>query len=76
LRSNSGQDQARFESNTGEESMIDDMSGKPASLTAPPMAWLADLNGRIDTAQQRATLAVNCELVLLYWHIGSDILAR
>ena len=27
-------------------------------------------------AQQRATLAVNRELVLLYWHIGRDLLAR
>jgi hypothetical protein len=27
-------------------------------------------------AQQRATLAVNRELVLLYWQIGRDILAR
>ncbi|MEW5903586.1 MAG: PDDEXK nuclease domain-containing protein [Pseudomonadota bacterium] len=38
--------------------------------------WLADLKGRIHTAQQRATLAVNRELVLLYWQIGRDILAR
>ena len=28
--------------------------------------WLADLKGRIHNAQQRATLAVNSELVLLY----------
>ncbi|MDZ7585812.1 MAG: DUF1016 N-terminal domain-containing protein [Thiobacillus sp.] len=49
------------------------------SLTQPPAGyadWLADLKGRIHTAQQRATLAVNCELVLLYWQIGRDILAR
>jgi predicted nuclease of restriction endonuclease-like (RecB) superfamily len=38
--------------------------------------WLADLKGRIHVAQQRATLAVNQELVLLYWQIGRDILAR
>jgi predicted nuclease of restriction endonuclease-like (RecB) superfamily len=51
----------------------------PISLTSPPDGyadWLADLKGRIHTAQQRATLAVNRELVLLYWHIGRDILAR
>ena len=55
------------------------MSDKPISLTSPPEGyadWLADLKGRIHTAQQRATLAVNRELVLLYWHIGRDILAR
>lgn len=52
---------------------------EPVSLTPPPAGytdWLADLKGRIHTAQQRATLAVNRELVLLYWQIGSDILAR
>ena len=36
----------------------------------------ADLQARIHAAQQRATLAVNRELVLLYWQIGSDILDR
>lgn len=39
-------------------------------------AWLAELKTRIYTAQQRASLAVNRELVLLYWQIGRDILAR
>lgn len=38
--------------------------------------WLTELKSRIYTAQQRATLAVNRELVLLYWQIGRDILAR
>jgi predicted nuclease of restriction endonuclease-like (RecB) superfamily len=55
------------------------VSDPPASLTPPPEGyadWLADLKGRIHTAQQRATLAVNRELVLLYWQIGRDILAR
>jgi predicted nuclease of restriction endonuclease-like (RecB) superfamily len=51
----------------------------PISLRPPPAGyadWLAELKSRIHTAQQRATLAVNRELVLLYWQIGSDILAR
>lgn len=55
------------------------MSDKPISLTPPPDGytdWLADLKNRIHSAQQRATLAVNRELVLLYWQIGRDILAR
>ncbi|MDD4978574.1 MAG: PDDEXK nuclease domain-containing protein [Gallionella sp.] len=55
------------------------MSDKPVRLTAPPEGyadWLADLKARIHSAQQRATLAVNRELVLLYWQIGRDILAR
>jgi len=29
-----------------------------------------------EEAQLRASLTVNQELVLLYWHIGKDILAR
>lgn len=37
---------------------------------------LADLKQRIRTAQVRAALAVNLELVLLYWGIGKEILAR
>jgi predicted nuclease of restriction endonuclease-like (RecB) superfamily len=59
--------------------MSDAMSDKPVSLIPPPAGyadWLADLKSRIHAAQQRATLAVNRELVLLYWQIGQDILAR
>jgi predicted nuclease of restriction endonuclease-like (RecB) superfamily len=47
-----------------------------ADLPAAYAEWLADLKLRIHTAQQRAALAVNRELVLLYWQIGRDILAR
>ena len=57
----------------------EEMSDKPVSLIPPPEGyadWLADLKSRIHTAQQRATLAVNRELVLLYWQIGQDILTR
>jgi predicted nuclease of restriction endonuclease-like (RecB) superfamily len=53
---------------------------KPAKSTAALPTdyapWLADLKMRIHHAQQRATLAVNRELVLLYWQIGRDILLR
>lgn len=55
------------------------MTDKPVSLTSAPQGyadWLIELKGRIHTAQQRATLAVNRELVGLYWQIGRDILAR
>ena len=51
----------------------------PIALISPPdgyAEWLADLKGRIHTAQQSAALAVNRELVLLYWQIGRDILER
>ncbi|WP_367066373.1 PDDEXK nuclease domain-containing protein [Oryzisolibacter sp. LB2S] len=55
------------------------MTDRPASLTPAPGGyadWLAELKARIHGAQQRAALAVNRELVLLYWQIGSDILER
>ncbi len=38
--------------------------------------FLAELKDRIRAAQSRAGLAVNRELVLLYWGIGQDILVR
>lgn len=38
--------------------------------------WLNELKHRIHAVQQRATLAVNRELLLLYWQIGSDITLR
>ncbi len=59
--------------------MSTDHREQPISLTPPPAGyadWLAELKHRIHTTQQRATLAVNRELVLLYWHIGRDILTR
>ena len=37
---------------------------------------LEDLKARVLAVQHRASLAVNRELVLLYWSIGRDILAR
>jgi len=55
------------------------MSGESIALTPTPAGyadWLAELKTRIHSAQQRATLAVNRELVLLYWQMGRDILAR
>lgn len=58
---------------------IHDLAATPISLSAPPegyLDWLLELKTRIHNAQQRATLAVNRELVLLYWQIGRDILTR
>jgi len=45
-------------------------------MTPEYAVWLTDLKTRIQSAQQRAALAVNRELVLLYWQIGRDILER
>lgn len=56
-------------------------SGK--TLPVPPEAtssdyerFLGELKERIRTAQLHAALSVNRELVLLYWRMGRDILAR
>jgi len=38
--------------------------------------FLRDVKERVRTAQVRAALAVNRELVLLYWSIGRDVLTR
>jgi hypothetical protein len=53
------------------------IEGTPASLTRAPVGyaeWLADVKARIHAAQQRAALAVNRELLTLYWQLGRDIL--
>jgi predicted nuclease of restriction endonuclease-like (RecB) superfamily len=50
-----------------------------AELTQLPTGYhelLQDLKGRIRAAQMRASFALSRELVLLYWSIGREILAR
>ncbi len=50
-----------------------------SDLSTPPKGyaeWLVDLKSRIQSAKIRAALAVNSELVILYWQIGKDILNR
>lgn len=45
------------------------MSDSPVGLSVPSEGysdWLADFRGRFHNAQQRAALAVNRELVLVY----------
>jgi predicted nuclease of restriction endonuclease-like (RecB) superfamily len=53
---------------------LDDSKGNP--LPAVYDSFLQDLKDRIRTAQLRAALSVNRELVLLYWSVGRDILTR
>lgn len=53
------------------------MTDKATNLAIPPDGysdWLGELMHRIHSAQQRAALEVNRELVLLYWEVGQDIL--
>ncbi|AGA27880.1 PDDEXK nuclease domain-containing protein [Singulisphaera acidiphila] len=54
---------------------------RPAKAAGPLISgdyesFLGELKERIRTAQVRAAVAVNRELVLLYWQIGRDILSR
>src|SRR5947209_20523733 len=63
---------------------------KPAGPPARPVAkrgptdvapagyaeLLAAIKQRVQTAQVRAAVAVNRELILLYWQIGRDVLRR
>lgn len=46
------------------------------ALPSDYASWLQELKTRISSAQRRASLSVNRELVALYWHIGRDILER
>jgi predicted nuclease of restriction endonuclease-like (RecB) superfamily len=47
-----------------------------AALPAGYASFVDGLKRRIRAAQVKAALAVNAELVLLYWRIGRDILVR
>ncbi len=49
---------------------------QPPAIPESYGQFLSDLKTRIRTAQVKAALAVNRELVLLYWQIGRDILER
>jgi predicted nuclease of restriction endonuclease-like (RecB) superfamily len=40
------------------------------------VAWLAGLKAEIRRARQRASFAINRELVLMYWRVGRDIIER
>jgi len=63
---------ARVASRSHGASVSSYQNGPPGSYAK----WMTELKTRIHTAQQRAALAVNRELALLYWQIGSDILHR
>lgn len=55
------------------------MSSKPSSLFPEEESYFNLLNGlkqQIRTAQIKAALAVNQELLLLYWNIGREILRQ
>lgn len=47
-----------------------------SEISASYAELLSNLKERIRSAQVKAALSVNRELVLLYWHIGQEILTR
>jgi predicted nuclease of restriction endonuclease-like (RecB) superfamily len=47
-----------------------------ALIPADYAAWLASLKEQIRTSRVKASLAVNKELVMLYWRIGNEIVHR
>ena len=66
--------QTRDKSSAAEECLPVAETGVPGPAGYSKL--LGDLKQRIQAAQLRASLAVNQELVFLYWQIGRDILAR
>jgi predicted nuclease of restriction endonuclease-like (RecB) superfamily len=52
------------------------MTRVPSSEANGYTALLSELKERVKAARLRAAIAVNQELILLYWSIGRDILAR
>ncbi|WP_312417859.1 PDDEXK nuclease domain-containing protein [Comamonas sp.] len=45
----------------------------PLPSSTAPTALLGDIRALIETSRQRAALAVNAELTLLFWHVGQRI---
>lgn len=52
------------------------MTGLQGDLPVGYGDWLAELKSKIRQARLRASLAVNSELIGLYWRLGRDILDR
>ncbi len=48
----------------------------PEPLPANYSQWLDTIKNRIHTARQQAVLAVNREMLGLYWQVGDEILQR
>ena len=52
------------------------MTKNPPALPAGYGSWLAGIKTQIRDARLRTALAINSELIALYWRIGRDILER
>ena len=40
------------------------------------MKWLSDIKTKVQQAQLKAAVKVNTELLMLYWELGTDIVAK
>jgi predicted nuclease of restriction endonuclease-like (RecB) superfamily len=49
---------------------------RPETPPAGYADFLADIKGRVAAARTRAVLAVNTQLIQLYWEVGNEILKR
>lgn len=67
---------AKKKSISGKRRIVQEPLAQLAVLPAGYNKFLSDIKQRIREAQVKATLSVNRELVLLYWHIGQQILQR
>lgn len=55
---------------------LDELAERSTSRPEGYADWLTELKARVHAAQQRAALAVNVEMLRLYWSLGRDILDR
>ena len=60
----------------GRASPEGESTGEKGLVPAGYQEFLAEVKERIQLARVRAALAVNRELILLYWRIGRDVLER
>jgi predicted nuclease of restriction endonuclease-like (RecB) superfamily len=60
----------------GDVDAPDNPAAGMAALPADYPRFLADVKARIAAARTRAVLAVNSELIKLYWEVGKEILDR
>ncbi|MHB1529930.1 MAG: alpha/beta fold hydrolase [Acidiferrobacteraceae bacterium] len=67
---------SEFMVNKSPDNNMDKNTLIPAQNSEDYTAWLVDLKARIRSAQTKAAVAVNKELILLYWQIGREILDR
>lgn len=62
--------------NTGKSKQLINSKGAEIRLPSDYATFLEELKTRIHKAQTKAAIAVNRELVSLYWHIGQSIVER